>query len=147
MDSAILDKVVLAYAMMPQPNDQSRNEALNHYLAGVGLLAKTDVFLQFEAQAYAAFVAATCSILSLYHSELGEGFPLQIPELLAFLKLDEAFRQKHANLLAAYSAHTLKQGEITLSEAAEMKRLCDGLFMRAFSELARTGSGRENRES
>ena len=135
LDEAILDQVINAFAMMPQPYEPPENsEALNHYMAGIALLAKTDVFTQFEVQSYGAFISAAKAALRLYRDDLGTEFPIDIFALLSSLTVDDAFKKKHSDLIARYEAHTVTPGLITLSEVAEMKRICDGLFMLAFSK-------------
>jgi hypothetical protein len=147
LDEAILDQVISAFAMMPQPYEPPENsEALNHYMAGIALLAKTDVFLQFEAQSYGAFLSAAKAALRLYRDDLGTEFPVDISALLSFLTVDEAFKKKHSALIAGYEARTITPGPITLSEVAEMKRICDGLFMHAFSKRIQSRAARERQD-
>jgi hypothetical protein len=40
----------------------------------------------------------------------------------------------------------VKCGEIPLREMGEMKRLCDGLFIRAFHQIAQTRAEQNNQE-
>jgi len=135
LDTEILDQAMALFSMMPQPNEPPDNsEALANYLAGVGLLAKTDVFLQFELQSYGAFLASAKAALRLYRNDLGPEFPADVQDLLSFLNVDNAFKKKHADLIARYGAHTARQVDVTLSEVAEMKRICDGLFTRALNK-------------
>jgi len=59
------------FSMMPQPYErQEESVPLSHYLTGIALLAKTDVFLQFEIQSYGAFVQSIDSALNLYRPKL-----------------------------------------------------------------------------
>jgi AbiV family abortive infection protein len=144
LDEAILDHVLGAFAAMPQPYDPPESsEALNHYMSGIALLAKTDVFLQFELQSYGAFLSAAKTALRLYRNDLGSEFPIDILALLSALTTDDAFKQKHGDLIARYEAHTLVPRSITLSEVAEMKRICDGLFMLAFSKRLQNRASNE----
>jgi AbiV family abortive infection protein len=147
LDEAILDQVISVFAMMPQPYEPSQiSEAVGHYLAGIALLAKTDVFLQFEAQSYGAFLSAAKAALRLYRDDLGTEFPADISALLSFLTVDEAFKKKHSDLTAGYEARTVTPGSITLSEVAEMKRICEALFMHAFSKRIQSGAARERQD-
>jgi AbiV family abortive infection protein len=71
LDEAILNQVINVFAMMPQPYDPPESsEALFHYMTGIALLAKTDVFLQFEVQSYGAFSSAARAALRLYRDDL-----------------------------------------------------------------------------
>jgi AbiV family abortive infection protein len=145
LDEAILDQVINAFAMMPQPYDPPEsNEALNHYIAGIGLIAKTDVFLQFEGQSYGAFLSAAKAALRLHRGDLGQDFPSDIFALLPSLNVDDAFKKKHFDLITNYEARIITPGSITLSEVAEMKRICDGLFMHAFIRRIQNRQKTEN---
>jgi len=135
LDSETLDRVVVAFVAMPKPDDRAKHEPFNHYLTGVGYLAKTDVFLQFEFQAYGAFLASLTAALRIYRPDLGPDFAVAYPLMMAELTVDDAFRNKHADLLAGYAAHTLKMGSITLTEAVEMKRICDAVFLSSFGQI------------
>jgi hypothetical protein len=57
--------------------------------------------------------------------------------------VDEAFKKKHSDLIVHYEAHTIVHGLITLSEVAEMKRICDGLFMYVFGKRIQIRAARE----
>jgi AbiV family abortive infection protein len=145
LDEALLDRVINAFAMMPQPYDPRENgEALSHYMTGVALLAKTDVFLQFELQSYAAFVRAVKAALILYREEFGPELPADLNELLGKLPMDDPFRKKHSGLIAQYEAQAVSQGAITLSEVGEMKQFCDHLFMHAFVKRIQKRSGKRD---
>jgi hypothetical protein len=100
----------------------------------VACLAKTDVFLQFEIQAYGAFLASLAAALRIHRADLGPEFTVAFSQIMAELNADEVFHKKHADLIASYSAHSLTRGVITLSEVAGMKRLCDATFMRIFGQ-------------
>jgi AbiV family abortive infection protein len=145
LDEVILDRAITAFAMMPQPYEPPEaSEALNHYMTGVGLIAKTDVFLQFEMQAYGAFLSSAKVALRLYREDLGEQFPTDIPALLSSLSIDDAFKKKHCDLVARYERRALTMGLITLSEVVEMKRICDSLFMHTFNMRAQNRAARED---
>jgi AbiV family abortive infection protein len=144
LDEEILDRAITAFAMMPQPYEPPEaSEALNHYMTGVGLIAKTDVFLQFEVQAYGAFLSSAKAALRLYREDLGEQFPSDLPALISTLNIDDAFKKKHSDLLVHYENRTITIGLITLSEVAELKRVCDSLFMHALSMRAHNRAARE----
>jgi AbiV family abortive infection protein len=82
LEEAMLDQALGAFAMMPQPQDPpEQSEALSNYMAAIGFIAKTDVFLQFELQAYGAFLAAAKAIFRLYRDDMGDKFPTDIASL------------------------------------------------------------------
>lgn len=139
LDNAILQRVMLFFAMMPNPNDRSKHEPFNHYLTGLALLAKTDIFLQFEAQSYGAFLAAFKSGTLLYGDRTGEeAFEYCFNRLTTELISNDSFRQKHLGLVQAYDSQSLAAGAITLSEVAEMKLICDAYFSEVFNRLAQS---------
>lgn len=102
----------------------------------VAYLAKTDVFLQFEIQAYGAFLASLAAALRIYRADLGSDFAVAFSQIMAELTADEAFQKKHADLITSYNTHSLALGAITLREVVEMKRICDAAFMRIFAQVA-----------
>jgi hypothetical protein len=77
---------------------------------------------------------------------LGEEFPADMATLLSSLNADDPFKKKHSDLIARYEGRTLTMGLITLSEVAEMKRLCDGLFMHALGMRAHNRAQREQQD-
>ena len=113
-----------------------RLNCFNHYLTGVAYLAKTDVFLQFEIQAYGAFRASLAAALRIYRADLAPDFTVAFSQIMAELTADESFKKKHVDLIASYNSHSLTLGAITLSEVVEMKRICDATFMRIFGRVA-----------
>jgi AbiV family abortive infection protein len=142
LDSTVLRRVMLFFAMMPHSNDRSKHEPFSHYLTGVALLAKTDIFLQFEVQSYGAFLAALRSGTLLYGDQTEEeDFESCFDRLSKELISDETFRKKQLNLMKAYDSKSLMEGTITLSEVAEMKLVCDAYFSRVFSTLAQSRAG------
>ena len=143
LDSDTLDRVVLAFVGMPQPDDRAKHEPFNHYLTGVAYIAKTDVFLQFEIQAYGAFLASLTAALRIYRPDLNPDFTLAFSQIMTDLTADEAFQKKHGDLIKSYHAHSLTAGVITLREVAEMKLICDATFMRIFGQSARERAGQE----
>ena len=147
LDEALLDQVIAVFAAMPQPYDPpTDSEALNHYMTGITFLAKTDIFFQFEVQSYGAFLAAAQAALRMYRGDLAPDSPADIAALLASLPAADPFRAKHSGLISRYEARTLTPGAITLSEVAEMKRLCDGLFMHAFGKRLQNRAKAEGAE-
>ena len=136
LDSDTLDRVVVAFVSLPQPDDRANHEPFNHYLTGVAFLAKTDVFLQFEVQAYGAFLASLTAALQIYRPDFGPDFAVAFSRIMAELTADERFQKKHVDLIAAYNVHAIAPGAITLTEVVEMKRICDATFMRIFGQIA-----------
>jgi AbiV family abortive infection protein len=130
LDEGVLNRAMNLFAVMPRPYDiPEENEPLSHYMTGIALLAKTDVFLQFELQSYGAFVYAVDSAIKLYQPQLTEGLkPIDVDSLLASLDKDDPVKIKHTALIAQYRCQTLKQGAITMAEVAEMKQLAEAVL-------------------
>ncbi len=141
LEDGMLDLVIGLMGIFPQPYEpQDRHEPMMHYLAGIGLMAKTDVFLQFEPQAYGAFLSATKAILIRYHDDLGPDFPQEVPAFIARTTHDDGFKRKHTDLIAKYEAHKIAGGQITLTEVAELKRLCSQLLIAVVGQRSRIPS-------
>jgi AbiV family abortive infection protein len=137
LDSATLDRVVLCFAMMPQPDERSKHEPFGHYLAGIAFIAKTDVFLQFEPQAYEAFAKSLKSGMALYgHQLTGEDFTTAFARFVEEKTSDDAFKAKHLNLIKASESKSTPVCAVTLSEVAELKLICDMYFIEVFNRLA-----------
>ena len=67
--------------------------------------------------------------------------------MMAELTVDDAFRIKHADLIAGYATHTLKMGSITLTEAVEMKSICDAFFLSGFGRIMQESINSEEHAS
>jgi hypothetical protein len=59
------------------------------------------------------------------------------------LNSDDPFKIKHGELITNLEAHTIKQGAITLTEVAELKRLAEAILMTALSNRLRKRARRE----
>jgi hypothetical protein len=103
-------------------------------MSGIAFIAKTDVFLQFEVQAYGAFLAAIKSALRRYRPEFGDNLPADLPSLMALLNDDDPFKQKHGPLIDRYEAHSVMPGTITLTEVAEIKTLAEAILTNALAK-------------
>ncbi len=131
------NRVILCFAMLPQSDDRVKHEPFNHYLSGLSLLSKTDVFMSFEPQAYVAFLQALESGFSVYgDSSLGETFEESFHRNVGDFVPDESLRAKHLALRASYRNRSADPSRFTLTEVAEMKVICDGYFFKTFDRLA-----------
>jgi AbiV family abortive infection protein len=140
LDSSILNRIVFCFAMMPRPDDRAHHEPFNHYLTGLGYIANTDVFQQFETLAYGAFVSALeTGTLAYSDRSMDQGFEEIFTQLARELINNDDLRTKHSDLIQAYRLRAVSPGSITLSEVAEMKLMCDAYFFRAFNKLADRG--------
>jgi len=138
LDTEALNRVILCFAMLPQPHDdRSKHEPFSHYLTALAFLAKTDVFLQFEIQAY-VLLSPHCRLARLFmdSARKEDDFEAAFERMMNELIPEEAFRKKHLGVVKSYLSKSLAPGTITLSEAAEIKLICDAYFIHVFNELA-----------
>jgi AbiV family abortive infection protein len=114
-------------------------DALDAYFTGLALIGKTDIHLQFEANAFERFHHALK--LAMYMSgdwNRQEGLQAAIERYLAERQLmvpSEDLEQlsRHLRLAAQLEATRTGISEITLEDAISMKRYCDVYFkLRAF---------------
>ncbi|MBI3521463.1 MAG: AbiV family abortive infection protein [Chloroflexi bacterium] len=61
-----LARVALCFGALPHRDEPEKGVAFDHYLTGLGFLAKTDVFMQFEANAFEHFYLALKEATRIY---------------------------------------------------------------------------------
>lgn len=137
LDVHLLNRIIFCFAMMPKPDERDKHEPFSHYLTGIGLMAKTDVFLQFEVQAYGAFLSALDTGTVVYGKRTAsDGFEDSLAIIMKEIIAKDDFLDKHIALAKAYKSRSLGQGSITLSEVAEIKLICDAFFFHVFNLVA-----------
>jgi AbiV family abortive infection protein len=137
LDLHLLNRIIFCFTMMPKPDERDKHEPFNHYLTGMALMAKTDVFLQFEVQSYGAFLSALDTGTVVYGKRTAaDNFEDSLAIALKEIIGSEEFINKHVSLAKAYKSRSLAQGQITLSEVAEMKLICDAFFFHMFNLAA-----------
>jgi AbiV family abortive infection protein len=137
LDSHLVNRIIFCFAMMPKPDERDKHAPFGHYLTGVALMAKTDVFLQFEVQAYGAFLSALDTGTVVYGKRTAaDSFEDNLAQSLSGVIDNDAFLDKHVSLAKAYKSRSLVNGSITLSEVAEIKLICDAFFFHMFNVAA-----------
>ncbi|HYD02458.1 MAG TPA: AbiV family abortive infection protein [Phycisphaerales bacterium] len=132
-----LRTAALCIGGFPNPNKPERSGLFNHYLTGLALLGKTDVFMQFEYEAFEQFLTALREGMQIYGDWDGVApFHERLKEFLAAMVKDEDEAERFAGYAAALQARTLSRQSITLSEACAMKIFADGYFIKTFRRLA-----------
>jgi AbiV family abortive infection protein len=135
LDDSVLDNIVVCFTRLPHDEDPVQQEPFANYLIGIAFIAKTDIFLQLEGQAYGAFIAALEAGMRVYQNGSSENFLPDFGTLLSRLTSDDEFRTKHIELVTSYRNRTITPGTITLSEVAEMKRICDVYLLSVFAAM------------
>lgn len=109
------------------------HKTLDHYLTGLGFMSKTDVHMQFEANAYEHFYKALKYALILYKDWDGSGDPtLAVGAWISEFLEDEDQKAKYLELCRAFEAERPKPDVITLEEVAMMKVLAEAYYLKKF---------------
>jgi len=140
LDQGLLANVAACLTELPSPAKQDRSQFVVLYLMGVGLMAKNDIHLRFEGDAYRHFFEAMKIALQIYGGWDGKGdFKPH------FMKLFEKFRPSVSeNERDRYyqlggipvSGVSKNRIVITLTDVVAMKLLCDGYLLRTFAKIA-----------
>jgi AbiV family abortive infection protein len=138
----------LAYAMLPAPQDRQLHGPFDAYLTGLGFLSKTDIHMQFEANAYEAFFDSLMSGMKQYGEWDGTAafepaFNRLLDGVLPTMAADERERYFKMGMQFKLGKPTMP---ISLSEVGAMKILCDAFYVRTFRRLAEERSKREGTE-
>jgi len=111
------------------------HKTLDHYLTGLGFMSKTDVHMQFEANAYEHFYKALKHALVLYKDWDGNGDPmLPVEAWLSEFIDDEGQKSKYLELCKTFEAERPKPDVITLEEVAMMKVLAEAYYLKKFRQ-------------
>lgn len=133
-----LNSVALCFSMIPGPGDEDKHEPFGLYLTGLAFLSRTDVHMQFEANAYEVFYKTLKSAFRSYGDWDGVSpFAQVFHAVMKDWIPDEAGRQRFIDLGEQFEKKPVAISEaITLSEAGGIKILCDAYFLRTFKRLA-----------
>ena len=127
----------LCFSMLPHPDKREEHDAFNHYLTGLGFMSKTDIHLQFEAQAFMAFYESLKAASLLFgdreqSEEYGAVFRRIAVDTMGLA-------EEGANLFGlaeSLRARPPREGEVTLEHVGKMKIICDAYFIKRFQEHA-----------
>lgn len=126
----------VCFAMLPGPDEKDKHEPFDHYLTGLGFLSKTDVHMQFEANAYESFYLALKKGMHVYGDWDGnEPFSDAFDRLASDFISDPAARGNIVRLGESFTTGQPALGEMTLSEVGTLKVLCDFYFLLTFRRL------------
>lgn len=128
----------LCWTMLPRAEEAECHEPFDHYSTGLAFLAKNDIHLQLEANAYEQFYRSLQSGMAVYGDwdragPFAEAFHLAMSALLP----EAEERDKYLRLGEQFEVVPIRPEGITLTEVGEMKLLCDAYFLQTFARLVR----------
>ena len=111
-------------------DEKEKHEPFNHYLTGLGMLAKTDIHLQFELLAFRHFFLCLKSAFKTYEKwDTKSDFMEALNKWKERIVPDE-FDYENLFNLANKSLDTVDiHNKVTLKEVGQMKFICDVFLM------------------
>jgi AbiV family abortive infection protein len=129
-----LGRVALCMGALPRPSEPKKAVAFDHYLNGLALLSKTDVFLQFEANAFEHFYLALKEAMRTYGDWNGtKPFASVFEARLAEYLQDEGERATYLGAAALIETGSPAGLRVDLSDVAGLKVLTDAYLIRVFA--------------
>ncbi|MBI5189881.1 MAG: AbiV family abortive infection protein [Nitrospirae bacterium] len=132
-----LINTALCFPFFPGPDEKVKQEPFDNYLRGLGLLSKTDIHMQFEANAFECFYNSLRGGMRQYGAWNGTGsfIPIFYNFMSEFMTSSEDMYKylKYAEILETPKPNI--QG-LTLGEVGTMKILCDTFFNKTFRHLS-----------
>lgn len=132
-----LKRTLMSFGMIPPSHTEGKHIPFDHYLTGLAFLSKTDVHMQFEANSFQEFYECLKHAMILY-GDWKEKEPLEDALQRVFAKLfdDPNLWKVYFDLGKKFSGPNFSFPKgITLSQAGEMKLICDTYFINKFREL------------
>jgi AbiV family abortive infection protein len=131
-----LNQISLCFAALSTFADEGEQHPFDHYLTGLAFLAKTDVTIQFEANAFEHFYLALKEAGRLFGQWDGTGSFADHFEQLAqpYFESDEE-RASYVEAARLIDASRSPELRVDLSQVAAMKVLADSVFIKKFREL------------
>jgi AbiV family abortive infection protein len=138
----ILRSTAACFGAIPGPQAREQHAPFDHYLQGLALLAKTDVFLQFEINSFEHFYLALQDASRLYDHWDGQGtFSEHLSGLLAEISAEPFDWSELLERAEAIDAGQRKGLMLDLSHVAAMKIVTDSFLLREFQRVLREDSG------
>ena len=133
----VLGRVALCLGHLPKHDDANAHQPFNHYLTGLAFMAKTDVTIQFEANAFEQFYRALKGGSALYGTWNQRGsFVDHLDQIAARYFESSADRGAYLHAAEAIEAGRVADLRVDLSQVAGLKVLNDASFLAQFHELA-----------
>lgn len=131
-----LRNTAVCFGMLPGPNDKEKHEPFGHYFTGLGFLGKTDIHMQFEANAYQSFYSALKTGMRIYNDwDEKSPFADTFNRLTCDFITDSSARSRIVQIGESFATDQPVQSEITLSDVGTIKALCDYYFIMTFRRL------------
>lgn len=131
----VLNNIKLSFSAMTKVADQDEHP-FDHYLTGLGFLAKTDITIQFEANAFEHFYLALKGASRLFGRWDGAGaFADHFDELAQPYFEGDEDRSSYVEAARLIDEGRLADVRVELDQVAGMKVLADSVFIERFREL------------
>jgi len=129
-------RAAMCYGTLPGPGEQEDKRAIEHYLRGLAFLAKTDIHLGFEANAFQEFFEALKWGTRTYGDWDGGGDFGQVFLDIAAAISPEMDRARYLELATSLvDPPSDYQSPITLSEVGTLKVVCDAYHVQRLGRL------------
>jgi len=133
-----LIETALCFGMLTGPQDKEQNIIFGSYTEGLAFLSKSDIHLQFEANAYDGFYKCLKSSMQFYGDWDGQSpFPKRFEQFLATLNIREEERKKQMKMGEQFEVFPPNTKGITLSGVGSIKIACDAYLIGKFRELGK----------
>jgi hypothetical protein len=132
LTEADLDLTLRCFAAMPGPRDAQQLTPYDYYIGGVNFMALNDVHWRCEIQMYGNVHESLKAMMILVGDWRREdSFSLTLSTVLKRLVPDLAGeqRERYVELAEAFERHEPEAKNITLTDAAAIKVLCDRYFL------------------
>jgi AbiV family abortive infection protein len=133
----VLNRVSLCFAALSKVAAEDEHP-FDHYMTGLGFLAKTDITIQFEASAFEHFYRALKGASKLFGHWDGTGaFADHFEQLAQPFFEDDEDRSSYVDAARLVDEGRLTDLRVELDQVAAMKVLADSVFIERFRELFR----------
>ncbi|HEV8534524.1 MAG TPA: hypothetical protein VGR87_02240 [Candidatus Limnocylindria bacterium] len=133
-----LEHVVLCFGALARLRPGGTAPALNHYRMALSLLAKSDIFLPFEVNAFQQFYLALREAMRAFGG--WDGVTPYAEALDNYMREYETYaddRERYLGLAERIEVGEMSDVSANLEDAGKMKLLADGYFIQQFGEMRR----------
>jgi hypothetical protein len=137
LSQGVLTRVAMCIHALPRGVEQEKHKPFDHYLTGLGFLSKTDILMQFEANAFEQFYLALKHAMRVYGDwDEVTPFPKRFETFASEFFSEEIDREIYVGSAEKIEAGAVTELRVDLSEAAAMKALTDAYLLRTFDREA-----------
>lgn len=142
LSQSVLTRVAMCIHSLPRGDEREKLTPFDNYLTGLGFLSKTDIFMQFEANAFERFYLALKKAMNVYGDwDESVPFPERFEAFASEFFTDEGDRETYIGAAETIEAGAMSELRVDLSQAAMMKVLTDAYLLRTFDRLAHADRG------